>query len=230
MPGDRSQHDSGAGPGAGPTSPDQRPVDPYRRFLNPWVLAVVAGLVLIPALRPLLRFEPDPPPVLRQLPEWQLLDQDGESIGSGDLAGEVWVASFVFTRCPTVCPRLTSSLKQLERRYREEGVEGVRLVSFSVDPEHDTPERLRDHARRRSLDLARWNLVTGEESAVRSLVVDGFALPMGERLQLAGGLVDVAHAARLALVDGTGAVRGYYGSDASGLDEVFHRTRQILAE
>ena len=53
---------------------------------------------------------------------------------------------------------------------------------------------------------------------------------MGERIDLAGGLVDVAHAARLVLVDRDGGVRGYYGSDAVGLDEVFHRTRQILAE
>ncbi len=201
-----------------------------RRFLNPWFLAALAGLILIPALRPLLRFEPDPPPVLRQLPEWRLVDQDGASFGSGDLAGEVYIASFLFTRCATVCPRLTSSLRQLERRFREEGVRGVRLVSFSVDPEHDTPERLRDYARSRRLDLERWSLVTGAEQEVRSVVVDGFALPMGERLDLAGGLVDVAHAARLALVDRGGAVRGYYSSDAAGLEEVFHRTRQVLAE
>ena len=210
-----------------------RPEEPNglrRPFLNPWVLAALAGLVLIPALRPLLRFEPDPPPVLRQLPDWRLVDHNGESFGSDDLAGEVYVASFLFTRCATVCPRLTASLRQLERRYRDEGVEDVRLVSFSVDPEHDTPERLRDYAGSRSIDLERWSLLTGAEEEVRSMVVDGFALPMGERLDLAGGLVDVAHAARLALVDRNGGVRGYYGSDAVGLDEVFHRTRQILAE
>ncbi len=214
----------------GPSGADGEPGEPRRRFLNPWFLAALAGLVLIPAIRPLLRFEPDPPPVLRQLPEWRLVDQNGESFGSGDLAGEVWVASFLFTRCATVCPRLTASVRQLQRRYREEGVEGVRLVSFSVDPEHDTPERLRDHARSRRLDLERWSLVTGAERDVRSVVVEGFALPMGERLDLAGGLVDVAHAARLALVDRDGGVRGYYASDEVGLDEVFHRTRQILAE
>ena len=142
--------------------------NPRRRFLNPWFLAALAGVVLIPALRPLLRSEPDPPPVLRQLPEWRLVDQDGEDFGSADLAGDVYVASFVFTRCATVCPRLTAEVGRLERRYREEGVEGVRLVSFSVDPEHDTPERLRDYAGRRRLDLERWSLVTGGEQEVRS--------------------------------------------------------------
>ncbi len=205
-------------------------IQPRRRLFNPWFLAVVAGVVLIPALRPLLRIEPDPPPVLRQLPEWRLVDQDGEGFGSADLAGDVYVASFLFTRCPTVCPRLTADLRRLERRYREEGVESVRLVSFSVDPEHDTPERLRVYAGSRSLHLERWSLVTGDEEAMRAVVLDGFALPMGERLDLAGGLVDVAHTTRLVLVDRAGGIRGYYGSDAVGLDEVFHRTRQILAE
>ncbi|MDE2849398.1 MAG: SCO family protein [Acidobacteriota bacterium] len=212
------------------SGPDEGVQNTGPRLLNPWVLAALAGLVLIPAIRPLLRFEPDPPPVLRELPQWRLVDQNGEAFGSDDLAGEVYVASFLFTRCATVCPRLTASLRQLERRYREEGVEDVRLVSFTVDPAHDTPDLLRDYARSRSLDLERWSLVTGAEPEMRSVVVDGFALPMGERLDLAGGLVDVAHAARLALVDRDGGVRGYYGSDAVGLDEVFHRTRQILAE
>ena len=216
-----------ADPDEGVQKPGRHPLKPG---LNPWFLAALAGLVLIPAIRPLLRFEPDPPPVLRELPQWRLVDQNGQAFGSDDLAGDVYVASFLFTRCATVCPRLTASLRQLERRYRDEGVEGVRLVSFTVDPEHDTPGRLRDYARSRSLDLERWSLVTGAEREVRSVVVDGFALPMGERLDLAGGLVDVAHAARLALVDRDGGVRGYYGSDAVGLDEVFHRTRQIVAE
>ena len=202
----------------------------HPRWLNPWFLAALAGLVLIPALRPLLRLEPDPPPVLRQAPEWRLVDQDGEAFGSADLLGDAYVASFLFTRCATVCPRLTASVRRLDRRYREEGVEGVRLVSFSVDPEHDTPERLRAYAENRDLDLGRWSLMTGGEEDMRSIVVDGFALPMGERIDLAGGLVDVAHAARLVLVDREGGIRGYYGSDAVGLDEVFHRTRQILAE
>ncbi len=186
--------------------------------------------MLIPALRPLLRFEPDPPPVVSRLPEWRLVDQNGEAFGSGDLAGDVYVASFLFTRCPAVCPRMTASLRELGLRFREEGVQGVRLVSFSVDPGYDTPERLREFAQSRGLDDERWSLVSGIEQNVRSLVEDGFKQPMGERLILSGGAVDVAHTTRLVLVDQGGRVRGDYGSDRVGLDEVFHRARQVLAE
>ncbi|MCY3928289.1 MAG: SCO family protein [Acidobacteria bacterium] len=203
---------------------------PRRRLLNPWFLAAFAGVVLIPALRPLLRFEPDPPPVAGQLPEWRLVDQNGEAFGSADLAGDVYVASFLFTRCPNVCPRMTASLRQLELRYREEGVRGVRLVSFSVDPAYDSPERLREYGRSRGFDDERWSLVTGNEQEVRSLVEDGFGQPMGENLILWDGAVDVAHSTRLVLVDQGGRIRGDYGSDRVGLDEVFHRARQVLAE
>ncbi len=201
-----------------------------RRLLNPWFLAALAGVVLIPALRPLLRFEPDPPPVVGQLPEWRLVDQNGEAFGSADLAGQVYVASFLFTRCPAVCPRMTASLRQLALRYREEGVRAVRLVSFSVDPAYDTPERLRDYARSRGFDNERWRFITGNEQEVRSLVEDGFEQPMGESLILWDGAVDVAHTTRLVLVDQGGRIRGDYGSDRVGLDEVFHRARQVLAE
>ena len=205
-------------------------IRPRRRFLNPWFLAALAGVVLIPAVRPLLRFEPDPPPVAGRLPEWRLVDQNGEVFGNADLAGGVYVVSFLFTRCPAVCPRMTASLRQLERRFREEGVRGVRLVSFSVDPAYDTPERLRDYARNHGLDDERWSFVTGDEQEVRSLVEDGFEQPMGESLTLWGGAVDVAHTTRLVLVDRRGRIRGDYGSDRVGLDEVFHRARQVLAE
>ena len=201
-----------------------------RRFLNPWFLAALAGVVLIPAVRPLLRFEPDPPPVAGRLPEWRLVDQNGEVFGSAALDGDVYVASFLFTRCPDVCPRMTASLRQLETRFREEGVRGVRLVGFSVDPAYDTPERLRAYARNHGLDDERWSFVTGDEQEVRSLVVDGFEQPMGERLTLWGGAVDVAHTTRLVLVDQGGRIRGDYGSDRVGLDEVFHRARQVLGE
>lgn len=210
--------------------PEGEGIRPRRRLLNPWFLAALAGVVLIPALRPLLRFEPDPPPVAGQLPEWRLVDQHNDAFGSAGLAGDVYVASFLFTRCPAVCPRLTASLRQLELRYREEGVRGVRLVSFSVDPEYDTPERLRAYAQSRGLDGERWSLVTGDGKEVRSLVEDGFGQPMGERLTLWGGAIDVAHTTRLVLVDQGGRIRGDYGSDRAGLDEIFHRARQVLAE
>ena len=105
-------------------------------------------------------------------------------------------------------------------------VRGTIAIEGTEVSEEEVEEILRTPADQQVLPRNR----AGDEQEVRSVVASGFAMPMGERIDLAGGLVDVAHAARLVLVDRDGGVRGYYGSDAVGLDEVFHRTRQILAE
>lgn len=209
-------------------APAERDAPQRRRslFENPFVWAALAGLVLIPLLRPLLRFEPPPPPVLASLPQFALVDQDGARFDNRRLDGEVHVVGFVFTRCTTVCPFVTASLARLARRYDEANDPNVKLLLISVDPEHDTPEVLREYARSRGLGPARWRLVTGEPEAVRRLVVEGFLVAMGEPATT-GGLVEVAHTGRLALVDHQGGIRGYYDTSEEGLDEVFHRSRTV---
>jgi protein SCO1/2 len=203
---------------------------------SPFFWAAVAGLVAIPALRPFLRHVPDPPPVLGQLPPFALVDQRGQPKGLADLRGEVWVASFFFTSCPTVCPKLMRAAKELRARFDRDDVP-VRLVSVTVDPQNDTPPRLLDYAREYGLDTRRWDLLTGSPAAVRGLVVDGFATHMGERgdagvgdRPVAGELMDIAHSTHFVLVDGRGRIRGYYGSDEPGRDEVFHRAQHVLRE
>jgi protein SCO1/2 len=210
--------------------PSSSPADaaPRRRSVleNPFVWAALAGLILIPLLRPFLRFEPPPPPVLAQLPQFALVDQDGAKFDDSRLGESVHVVGFVFTRCTTVCPFVTSALTRLARRYDEAGEDHVELLLISVDPAHDTPEVLREYARSRALDPARWRLLTGEPEAVRRLVVEGFLVAMGEPATT-GGMLDIAHSGRLALVDRDGGIRGYYDTSEEGLDEVFHRSRTV---
>lgn len=214
-----------------PPSSERRP--PWR---SPFFWAAVAGLVAIPALRPLLRHVPDPPPVLGQLPPFALVDQQGRTVGLDDLRGEVWVANFFFTSCPTVCPKLMRAAKALDERFARSDVP-VRMVSVTVDPQNDTPARLLDYAREYGLDTSRWDLLTGSPEAVRALVVGGFATHMGERGDVGAGgqpatgeLMDIAHSTHFVLVDGRGRIRGYYGSDERGRDEVFHRAQHVLRE
>jgi protein SCO1/2 len=200
-----------------------------RTLRNPFVWFFLVGAVSLPLIRPLLKHEPPPPPVLGQLPAFELVGTDGTAFGSDDLAGRVWVASFLFTRCSTICPALGRSVHSLQERYREWEVDGIHLVSITVDPEHDTPAALADFGERHGQDPAHWTLLTGEPDAVRELVVSGFLLAMGSP-ETTDGIVDVAHSGRLVLVDGRGRIRGYYDSDAEGLDEVFHRSIHVLEE
>jgi protein SCO1/2 len=217
---------------SGPPDPErdataQHEPRPRRSALeNPFVWAALAGLVLIPLLRPLLRFEPPPPPVISTLSDFRLVDQDGAAFGPAQLGEAVHVVGFVFTRCTTVCPFVVASLQGLARRYDEAGEERVRLLLISVDPEHDRPEVLRELARSRGLAGARWRLVTGDPEAVRGLVVEEFLVAMGEPTTT-GGMVEIAHTGRLAIVDRDGGVRGFYDTTAEGLDEVFHRSRTV---
>lgn len=197
---------------------------------NPYLWAFFAGIALLTLMRPLLRRVPEPPPVLGQLPAYTLVDQDDRSFGSEDLAGTVYVTSFFFTRCSSICPLLMKTMDDLRARYDAAHVDGVRLVSISVDPEHDTPERLRDYATERDLDLRRWSLLTGEPQAVRALTEKGFMTAMGGAPGEGAPDFDILHSGKLVLVDGAGRIRGYYDSDALGLDEVFHRSRHVLAE
>jgi protein SCO1/2 len=197
---------------------------------NPYVWAFLLGVVGLTLLRPLLRHEPAPPPVLSHLPPFDLVAGDGETFGTRQLAGHVWVANFVFTRCTSICPALTASMRRLQDRLDGAGVDGVRLVSISVDPAYDTPDRLRDYADRHGADPARWTFLTGDPDEVRKLVVEGFRTPMGPQERDGDVLVEIAHTGKLVLVDGGGGIRGYYDSDETGIDEVFHRSRHVLRE
>ncbi|KIL51006.1 SCO family protein [Jeotgalibacillus campisalis] len=88
------------------------------------------------------------------------INQHGERFGLEDLEGKVWIADFIFTNCETVCPPMTSTLSDLQKTLKEEGLE-VELVSFSVDPEVDSPERLKEYLSSFTEEDVNWNLLTG---------------------------------------------------------------------
>jgi len=199
-----------------------------RRWLrNPYAWAFVVGCVLTTLMRPLLRRIPPPPPPLRQVPVFSLVNAEGLPFGSEQLRGHVYVANFFFLRCPSVCPTLMKGVATLQRRFRDEGLDTIRLVSISVDP-YDTPPRLHDAEAGYGVDPSRWLLLTGTPDRVRRLAVDGFQVALGEAA--GDGVTDIAHAAKLLLVDASGALRGVYNSDELGLDETFWRARRVLDE
>lgn len=203
-----------------------------------WVLAFTIGALTLTALRcsERLRHVPDPPEVMFALPsdygsDGALVDQEGRPFDPQTLRGKVWVAGFVFTTCPSSCPVVTKAMHDLRDRFDRYGVE-VEMVSFTVDPAHDTPEVLRQYMADQALPTEHWRFVTGEPAAVFRLVREGFKLGVGQREADATGVAyDIAHSTKLALVDGDGGVRGFYGiSDEHGTDEIFERTQHVLTE
>lgn len=195
-----------------------------------WVVAGVLGVVTITAMRGRTRHVPDPPAVMYMLPEYALLDDHARPFSPETLHGKVWVAGFVFTSCPSTCPAVTRAMGELRDRFDRMDLD-VDVVSFTVDPERDTPEVLRAYAEQAGADGERWRFVTGDTASVRKIVREGFKLGIGDReVAENGAMYDIAHSTKLALVDGAGGVRGFYDIEPEGLDEIFHRAQHVMAE
>jgi protein SCO1 len=94
------------------------------------------------------------------LADFTFTDQNGQPFGLADLKGKVWVADFIFTNCETVCPPMTANMAKLQDMAKAEGLD-VEFVSFSVDPENDKPETLKQYVEKFDADLSNWHLLTG---------------------------------------------------------------------
>jgi ABC-2 type transport system permease protein len=139
-----------------------------------------------------------------RIPDFRLTNQRGEPFGAAELRGKVWIADFVFTRCQGPCPMMSYRMKQLQERLPA----AIELVSFSVDPVHDTPEVLREYARRYDAVDGRWWFLTGGKKEIHELSMEGFKLAAGEEYEKDAALI--IHDERFVLVDPEGRIRGYY--------------------
>lgn len=200
---------------------------------RPWIwIALVVLIFLLPMVRTLLRaMSPPPLDVLTTVPEWRLIDQDGRPFGARELRGHVYVADFIFTTCTYSCPRLTSRMASLQPRLRALPG-GVRLVSISVDPTHDTPERLREYAQRYHADTAMWTFVTARDEQEMQAVARGFLAGVSRGERLPDGTwnpVQLAHSNRFALVDAQGRMRGSYDADDEGLARLVRDAERLAS-
>jgi protein SCO1/2/putative membrane protein len=157
------------------------------------------------------------------LGSFRLVERSGETLGDQDLADRVWIASFIFTRCPASCPKISATMRSLQDRLT---TSDIRLVSISVDPQRDTPEVLSEYARTYGADPDRWSFLTGSRDEIYELILKRFLLPVSEATaeELAGGSEAILHSDRLVLVDRGNRVAGYYSSnDADAIKELIER-------
>ena len=168
---------------------------------------VLAGLVLAGC-----HGKGAPLPTLGQVGAFSLLDQQGRAVSAESLRGKVWVAAFFFTRCPTICPRITRRMRALQVATSG-SARPLSLVSFSVDPENDTPQVLLAYAQHYGADLATWAFLTGDLAVVQRTVVDGFKLALDGKPDPNAENGGIIHGSHLVLVDRTLAIRGYYRTD-----------------
>jgi cytochrome oxidase Cu insertion factor (SCO1/SenC/PrrC family) len=116
--------------------------------------------------------------VLGSVPDFSLIERGGRQITRADLQGRVWIANFIYTHCTDTCPLQSARMARLQADFSAEG--GVRLVSFTVDPEQDTPQVLAEYATRFGADRERWLFLTGEKNDLYALARDGFHLSVAD--------------------------------------------------
>lgn len=179
-----------------------------------WITLLLL-IVAFPIGRSLARPLPLPPKMRIALPAYELVNQRGDKFGSKDLEGKVYVADFIFTSCPSVCPKLTRTMQRIQRRTKNLNT-SFQLVSFTVDPENDTPERLATFAHSYQANPTRWSFLTGSLASIETTVVKGFKIAMGKE-DVGEGLFSIFHGEKLVLVDGEGNIRGYYDADDDGV-------------
>jgi protein SCO1/2 len=208
------------------TAPPARPPLSARIVSNPmfWA-ALIAVLFGLPLVRSMTRRLGASPPVLGALPAFTLTDQRGQPFGSRELAGRIWVADFVFTSCAGVCPLLTQRMAEVGHRARKLGPD-FHLVTITVDPERDTPDKLAAYGARFGADPLSWSFLTGPLDAIERTVVDGFKMGMGKQTSDAG-LVDIFHGEQLVLVDRALRVRGYFPATSEGIDKLMEAVGRV---
>jgi protein SCO1/2 len=169
------------------------------------------------------------------VPGFALTERSGRTVGLEALRGKVWVADFVFTSCADACPRLTRQMRALQDRLDPHGRIG--LLSISVDPERDTPEKLRHYGATYGAREDLWRFLTGSPTEVERTVVKGFKIAMAKvpakpeaaqsEDELRAEAIDILHGDRLVLVDSRAHIRGYYVADAAGLAAILRDARTL---
>lgn len=189
-----------------------------------FVFAVIPGIV-VPTL--MCRREVADLKDWGVIPAFQLVDERGQPFTEEALRGHPTIVSFLFTRCDTICPVTTAKMRNLQEITADLG-DRIKLLSFSVDPGYDTPERLDAYAQKFTADPERWRFVTGDPAHVRALVEGPFMTSTAIDGTRPSGVPQIAHGGYFMLVDAELHLRGSYDSNSpTELDQLQKDARYL---
>ena len=163
--------------------------------------------------------------VYYQIPEFEGTDQKGRKLSSHDLDSSVYIADFFFTTCPSYCPRLTGSMERIEEQFGK--VKDFRLVSFSVDPDHDNVPALADYGKLHHADPDKWFFVRVEKNKLHDLAMNFLVIPPDSTPDMKSK--DIPHSPYFILVDKKRHIRGMYdGNNPTSVDSLMGDLRYLL--
>lgn len=157
--------------------------------------------------------------------DFSFTTQDNEKLSLDDLKGEWWIADFIFTNCTTVCLPMTNNMAKLQEKLKDNNLD-VQLVSFSVDPDFDSPEVLKEYAEQYDADFRNWSFLTGYDfQTIKELSIKSFR----SLVQAPDRGDQVTHGTSFMLVTPDGKyIKSYNGLDAKEMDLIVEDLNKIL--
>lgn len=152
----------------------------------------------------------------KKAPTFTFTNQDGKTISNEDYKGKVYLVEFFFTTCPSICPKMSANLVQIQNTFKT--FENFGIASFTIAPEIDTPAVLKTYAEHYGMTNPNWHLLTGDKTLIYKLANQGFGLYAGENYEAEGGF---EHSGNFALIDKNGFIRSRY--DAFGNPKIFYK-------
>ena len=222
-----------------------QPTPTIRRGPKPWIVYSFLGLSVLclgaAIFYPLPKRERPESTVVEpssyfDAPQFALQERGGTEVTTSDLKGKIWIASFVFTRCTMGCPQVTATMRSLQKDLNLAETDDLRLVTFTVDPENDTLDKLKKYAETYHADGTKWLFLTGKEKIVRPLLQDGFKITANKRENPKPG-DEFDHSTKIFVVDKKGRVlqsfdgmQGEHDTDGERYRAGLARLKELVAE
>lgn len=170
--------------------------------------------------------------VFHKIPAFQLIDQNGQQFSSEQTKGKIYVAEFFFTRCGTICPKLTTNLTRVQSLFANDP--SILIVSHSVDPKHDSSAVLLKYAQKYDAKAGKWFFLTGEKKTIYDLAIKGYKLPAADASEYDKKIKSIdetfIHSEKLLLIDKEGYIRGIYDGTYSPDVERLIAEIKVLSE
>jgi protein SCO1/2 len=156
-----------------------------------------------------------------KIADFSLTNQNGETVTHQQLDGKIYIADFIFTTCPTICPVMTENMLTVQKTLKDNP--RIHLISFSVTPEIDSVPRLKAYALEKGIDDEKWDLLTGDKKAIYRLARQSYLVAKEDG---DGGPYDMIHTENFVLVDPQRRIRGYY--DGTDLDAISSLLKDVV--
>jgi protein SCO1/2 len=163
-------------------------------------IILIFGIWVVPKI--VARFEKADLEVIGKVKDFEFINQHGDTISNKDYEGKVYVAEFFFTTCPTICPVMNTNMVEIQNTFY--GNPDFGIASFTINPEHDTPEVLKEYASKYKITSPYWHFLTGDIDDIYRLANEGFNLYVGKNADVEGGF---EHSGFFALIDKQGNIR-----------------------